>query len=808
MPTITQRPTTYTTTLHTRQSATMMEIIHHRCAKMMVLASPYIAIRSRTWLVLLVLVAAATSHLGYAAAATAGSRSWSRLYIDKNSGNGTSLPTVATSTPQHPDDDQQHANIASSNPLSLWLLPRGGTAAISTKRGKSQDEEKKQESSSSAQDSTPPPARPPPRRLWLLGSKQSSDNKAEQEKADNDEGKNPSKEDEKKTSWSMFGRNASNSSSSTKQRRKGGVEILQLKSNQKKKETKTDKPQKTDQSTTTANSPPPPPSTPPATTDKKTTTSPPSSTTNTSTVDSSHSEESLSTSNNSSTTAAPEQASPIIVLGAPGGTGGPPYRIIRGGPRQGSSSSSSGGIMIPGGVPGGRGGPVSQNTVILAEILANLLGTALRLWFITFVTRRLATQEETIHAVQHFVWERLNDVYVRDVAALQTIVQEPPLGVGRWWWKRRHVRLAQGPSFQPPTRHLSETFTRTVVVFTVQSNDKGGLDLEFLASVVTFLLTQHRAHAFGTRPTPPPPPGYHMRKRQSATTDEDDAWPPPPSPMELEVVMLVQSPGGAVTTYGLAAAQVRRLSQEAGISVTVCVDKYAASGGYMIASQAHKLIAAPFATIGSVGVIMEGLNFYELARRYGIQPVILKAGESKNPLSLYGPISKQDERIEKQRLEKVHQAFKELIVEGRPALASRLGMVADGSIFLGQEALEVDLVDQVQTSDEYILERIQAGDRVLKLHKSMQPRLSRRFLSPNISPLDLLPHLRSWISQQVQLPLGGGDDIVSSAAENGHYAPAPRPVGAKSKTGLIIAVTGLWSIAQFWIQRVNVPVQE
>lgn len=83
-----------------------------------------------------------------------------------------------------------------------------------------------------------------------------------------------------------------------------------------------------------------------------------------------------------------------------------------------------------------------------------------------------------------------------------------------------------------------------------------------------------------------------------------------------------------MSTYGLAAAQLRRLNSndDNNIATTVCVDKYAASGGYMIASQADKLVAAPFATLGSVGVILEGLNFNELARRYGVHPLVLKAG--------------------------------------------------------------------------------------------------------------------------------------------------------------------------------------
>jgi signal peptide peptidase SppA len=245
------------------------------------------------------------------------------------------------------------------------------------------------------------------------------------------------------------------------------------------------------------------------------------------------------------------------------------------------------------------------------------------------------------------------------------------------------------------------------------------VDLENMSDVVSFLLQQQRLHAFGT----------------CKTTG---------APMELEVVFLVNSPGGAVSTYGLAAAQLQRLNIEgSNISTTVCVDQFAASGGYMIASQADKLIAAPFAFIGSVGVILEGLNFYELAKRYGVQPLVIKAGDSKNPLTKWGPVSRQDIDQEQSRLVKVHEAFKRLVLRGRPGLLDNLKKVTDGSIYLGREAKDLGLVDAVMTTDEYILERIEAGDRVLRLHRSQQARYPRQL---RLSPLDILPHLRAWIS--------------------------------------------------------------
>ena len=168
----------------------------------------------------------------------------------------------------------------------------------------------------------------------------------------------------------------------------------------------------------------------------------------------------------------------------------------------------------------------------------------------------------------------------------------------------------------------------------------------------------------------------------------------------------------------------------------------------MIASQADKLVAAPFATLGSVGVIVEGLNFYELAKRYGVQPLVLKAGESKNPLSQWGPVTRQDLAQEQGRLEKVHDAFKEFVTEGRPGIAAHTQKVMDGSVYLGLEARSLGLIDAVMTTDEYIFDRIEAGDRVLRLHQSQQGRFSRQ--QRLLSPLDILPHLRSWWSRTLK----------------------------------------------------------
>jgi signal peptide peptidase SppA len=386
--------------------------------------------------------------------------------------------------------------------------------------------------------------------------------------------------------------------------------------------------------------------------------------------------------------------------------------------------------------PAGSPAPVAtQSSLLILELLNAVIALGTRLWFVPLLARWVATQEESVYPRQHFLWERLNDRYLRDGAALRRIIRAPPTGVVFGRWRRKDV-LREG---KRRGVDVSSLFSRTAVVIEVKSDAKGEMDLEHISDVISFLLQQHRSHAFGTR---------------KETGD----------PVELEVVLLVQSPGGSVATYGLAAAQVQRLSREEGITTTVCVDKYAASGGYMIASQAEKLIAAPFATIGSVGVIMEGLNFNELAKKYGIKPFVIKAGAAKNPLSMFGPISSKDVELEQGRLAKVHEVFKKLVVEARPALEPFVDQVTDGSVFLGQEALALQLIDSVMTSDEYIFERIQSGFRVLKLHRSNPARFSRM-----LNPLDVLPYLRSVISDKVANSDGDISVLLSKVLQAGGF---------------------------------------
>jgi signal peptide peptidase SppA len=413
-----------------------------------------------------------------------------------------------------------------------------------------------------------------------------------------------------------------------------------------------------------------------------------------------------------------QQRQPIIIMGLDGR----PQRV---------PPTSSGSPRHP--------GQAAPTTALIAEALATVVSTGIRFWFLTSLTRWFADEEikSLKKPTQHFVWERLNDRYTKDHEALETALRAPPANVGERKWRRhlqrelrkeqRLARRAAKANITTSTKTkkspLTEAFQRTLVVVELAKNtDKGEVDFAHLEEVVTFILTEHRLKSFGKK------------------IGSDQA-------VDLEIIILMESPGGGVSQFGLAAAQLQRLTAEDGITTTVCVDKVGASGGYMIASQANKILAAPFAAVGSIGVIREGLNFNKALEKYGVMPLVLTAGEAKAPLSTYGEVTKRGVEIAQKNLEKTHEAFRDLIVRGRPILADTIEEVADGDIFLGQEAKDLNLVDAIMTSEEYIMDRVQTGDRVLKLHRMPQFLKNRRF--PNLHPLDFLKENgQQWLLKQ------------------------------------------------------------
>lgn len=192
---------------------------------------------------------------------------------------------------------------------------------------------------------------------------------------------------------------------------------------------------------------------------------------------------------------------------------------------------------------------------------------------------------------------------------------------------------------------------------------------------------------------------------------------------EDEVVLRLESTGGMVHSYGFAASQLARI-REAGIPLTICVDKVAASGGYMMACLGDKILSAPFAILGSVGVVAQLPNIHRLLKKHDIDVEILTAGEYKRTLTVLGENTEQGRNKFLEDLQTTHNLFKEFVVGYRPQLD--INKVATGEIWLGTDALKLELVDQLQTSDEYLSKRAQ-DSKVYALQyafrKSMQERI-------------------------------------------------------------------------------------
>ncbi len=167
-----------------------------------------------------------------------------------------------------------------------------------------------------------------------------------------------------------------------------------------------------------------------------------------------------------------------------------------------------------------------------------------------------------------------------------------------------------------------------------------------------------------------------------------------------EVLLRLESSGGVVHGYGLAASQLQRI-REHDIALTVAVDKVAASGGYLMACVADRLIAAPFSIIGSVGVVTQMPNFNRLLKKHDVDFEQLYAGEYKRTLTLFGENTEKGREKMQQELEEVHRLFKEFIRQQRSKLD--VDRIATGEHWMGTRALELGLIDELCTSDDYLM---------------------------------------------------------------------------------------------------------
>ncbi len=192
-----------------------------------------------------------------------------------------------------------------------------------------------------------------------------------------------------------------------------------------------------------------------------------------------------------------------------------------------------------------------------------------------------------------------------------------------------------------------------------------------------------------------------------------------------EVVLILESIGGTVHGYGLAASQLKRI-RDRKIPLTVAVDKVAASGGYMMACVANKIIAAPFAIIGSIGVLAQLPNFHRLMKKHDIDYEQLTAGNYKRTLTLFGENSDKDRSKFQEELEDTHELFKEFIKDNRNQVD--IETIATGEHWYGKRALELKLVDELITSDDYLYNASDNAD-IYEISKTRKKSVSERVFS-------------------------------------------------------------------------------
>jgi serine protease SohB len=211
-----------------------------------------------------------------------------------------------------------------------------------------------------------------------------------------------------------------------------------------------------------------------------------------------------------------------------------------------------------------------------------------------------------------------------------------------------------------------------------------------------------------------------------------------------EVLVRVESSGGVVHGYGLAASQLDRIRKK-GIKLTVAVDKVAASGGYMMACVADRIIAAPFAILGSIGVVGQVPNFHRLLDKHEIDYEMHTAGEHKRTLTMFAKNTDKGREKFVEELEETHVLFKAFVREHRPQLD--VDAIATGEIWFGRQALELQLVDELMTSDEYLAD--QMGQR-------------------EVLEIKLIPKakLQDKLARSLSLTLDSGIDNLSEKLRN------------------------------------------
>lgn len=343
---------------------------------------------------------------------------------------------------------------------------------------------------------------------------------------------------------------------------------------------------------------------------------------------------------------------------------------------------------------------------------------------------------------QHYTFERINERYLKDGLALHKAIHAAHDGFN---WPASDINHNQ-PMIH---RNGSNIEKPDDIVIILDLTALGQSPSEVIRHQVSFLLSQYRTMAMNTE--------------VSNTT-------------ELEVVVILESPGGSAVDFGLAADQLLRLRNEPGVLLTICVDRVAASGGYMLACTASpgRLFAAPFSVVGSIGVLGQIININELLERSGVTPIVFRGGKDKAPLGLIGEITRDGKAKTQLMIDDTHEAFKKHVATARPILEDSIDKIGTGDIWLGSNALGLGLIDGVTTSDEYICKKVFDGARVLKMVKCPRRGLFGRQPSPSEVGLGQFSvrHLLGGVASQLKGIFGLSHNSIHMHEDQPEYLPA------------------------------------
>lgn len=227
------------------------------------------------------------------------------------------------------------------------------------------------------------------------------------------------------------------------------------------------------------------------------------------------------------------------------------------------------------------------------------------------------------------------------------------------------------------------------------------------------------------------------------------------------VILELDTPGGAVLPSAEVSEEVRKLRDD-GIKVLAWMRGTTASGGYYIASQADRIVAAPDTLTGSIGVILEYFDASGLARKVGVQPIVIKSGALKDMGSPFRDLTAEERRVLQKMIDEAYARFVDAVASGRDLDRAEVRSLADGRIYTGEQAAKNGLVDELGTRSEAyaalakLLDRPAAAGR--SLHVVTYERrlgLLDQLLAVSSRPLTLADVVRHG---------AGGDSGVTDAA--------------------------------------------